>query len=45
MSANTTKKYGTKIIAWILIGALVLTFVCAIVVVLVQQNYYASLGF
>ena len=32
-----SKKAGTKIMAWILIGAMLLTFVFAIVVVLIQQ--------
>lgn len=45
MAADRNKKIGTKILAWILIGAMILTFVCAIVVVLVQQANYASLGF
>lgn len=45
MTADRNKKIGTKILAWILIGAMILTFVCAIVVVLVQQANYASLGF
>ena len=31
------KKTGTKIMAWILIGAMLLTFVFAIIVVLIQQ--------
>lgn len=31
------KKTGTKILAWILIGAMLLTFVFAIIVVLIQQ--------
>jgi len=43
--ANRNSKIGTKILAWILIGAMILTFVCAVVVVLVQQANYASLGF
>ena len=36
-SGNSNKKLGTKILAWILIAAMLLTFVFAIVVVLVQQ--------
>ena len=36
-SGNGNKKIGTKVMAWILIGAMLLTFVFAIVVVLVQQ--------
>ena len=36
-SGNSSKKIGTKVLAWILIGAMLLTFVFAIVVVLVQQ--------
>ena len=45
MSTNGNRKVGTKILAWILIGAMILTFVCAVIVVLVQQAQYASLGF
>ncbi len=37
MGSGNTKKVGTKILAWILIGAMLLTFVFAIVVVLIQQ--------
>ena len=37
MSGNGSRKIGTKILAWILIGAMLLTFVFAVVVVLVQQ--------
>ena len=37
MSASTKKKVGTKILAWILIAAMIITFVFAIVVVLIQQ--------
>ena len=37
MSGGNTKKIGTKILAWILIGAMLLTFVFAIIVVLIQQ--------
>jgi len=36
MSADT-KKTGTKILAWILIGAMLVTFVFAIIVVIIQQ--------
>ncbi len=43
MSGNS-KKTGTKILAWILIGAMLLTFVFAIVVVLVQQFNMAAMG-
>lgn len=43
MSGNT-KKIGTKILAWILIGAMILTFVFAIVVVLVQQFSMSAIG-
>lgn len=35
------KNFGTKLLAWILIGAMLLTFVFAIIVVLIQQ---VSLG-
>lgn len=31
------KKFGTKILAWILIGAMLLSFVFAMVIVLIQQ--------
>ena len=44
MSGNGTKKTGTKLLAWILIGALLLTFVFAIIVVLVQQMNAAAIG-
>ena len=44
MSSGNTKKVGTKILAWILIGAMILTFVFAIVVVLVQQFSRAAIG-
>jgi hypothetical protein len=37
MSSGNTKKIGTKILAWILIGAMLLSFVFAIVIVIVQQ--------
>ena len=37
MGSGNNKKIGTKILAWILIGAMLLTFVFAIVVVLIQQ--------
>ena len=36
MSAET-KKTATKILAWILIGAMLVTFVFAIIVVIIQQ--------
>ena len=36
MSADT-KKTGTKILDWILIGAMLVTFVFAIIVVIIQQ--------
>ncbi len=42
MSASTKKKVGTKILAWILIAAMIITFVCAIVAVLVQQYNFAK---
>ena len=38
MSSGNTKKIGTKILAWILIGAMLLSFVFAIVIVIVQQE-------
>ena len=31
------KNFGTKVLAWILIGAMLLSFVFAIIVVLIQQ--------
>lgn len=37
MSADNNKKFWTKVLAWILIGAMLLSFVFAIIVVLVQQ--------
>ena len=42
MSAESSKK-GTKIIAWILIGAMLISFVFAIVVVIVQQISLAGI--
>jgi hypothetical protein len=44
MSSGNNKKIGTKVMAWILIGAMLLTFVFAIVVVLVQQFNMAAMG-
>ena len=44
MSSGNSKKLGTKIMAWILIGAMLLTFVCAIVIVIIQQLSVASAG-
>lgn len=43
MSGNGNKKIGTKVLAWILIGAMLLTFVFAIIVVLIQQVNYSSM--
>ena len=43
MSGGNNKKIGTKILAWILIGAMLLTFVFAIIMVILSQNQYASL--
>ncbi|MBR4431305.1 MAG: hypothetical protein IKZ29_00885 [Clostridiales bacterium] len=43
MSGNGTKRTGTKLLAWILIGAMLLTFVFAIIMVILSQNQYASL--
>ena len=44
MSNGSNKKIGTKVMAWILIGALLLTFVFAIIVVLVQQMNAGYIG-
>lgn len=44
MSANTVKKTGTKVLAWILIGAMILTFIFAIIMVIIQQYNYQVLG-
>ena len=44
MSGNGSRKIGTKVLAWILIGAMLLTFVFAIVVVLIQQFSMGALG-
>lgn len=44
MSREKGKSIGTKILAWILIGAMLLTFVFAIIVVLVQQSGLAAIG-
>ncbi len=38
------KNLGTKVLAWILIGAMLLSFVFAIIVVLVQQFGLNNLG-
>jgi hypothetical protein len=38
------KNFGTKVLAWILIGAMLLSFVFAIIVVLVQQFGLNNLG-
>lgn len=38
MSSDAGKKLGIKILAWILIGAMLLSFVFAIIIVLVQQR-------
>ena len=37
MSSENKKRIGTKVLAWILIGAMLLSFVFAIVIVIVQQ--------
>ena len=40
MSGNritNSKSVGTKVLAWILIGAMLITFVFAVIMVLVQQ--------
>ena len=44
MSGEGRKNLGTKVLAWILIGAMLLTFVFAIIVVLVQQFGMSNLG-
>lgn len=44
MSGDGRKNLGTKVLAWILIGAMLLTFVFAIIVVLIQQFSMGSLG-
>ena len=44
MSADKRKKFGTKVLAWILIGAMLLTFVFAIIVVLIQQFNMGVMG-
>lgn len=44
MSANAKKSIGVKVMAWILIGAMILTFVCAIIVVLVQQYNLSNMS-
>ena len=43
MSGDGRKNLGTKVLAWILIGAMLLTFVFAIIMVILSQNQYASL--
>ena len=42
MSGGNNRKIGTKILAWILIGAMLLTFVFTIIVVLIQQFSVAA---
>ena len=42
-SANS-KSFGTKVLAWILIGAMLITFVFAIIMVLVQQFNMGGMG-
>jgi len=44
MSGEGRKNFGTKVLAWILIGAMLLSFVFAIIVVLVQQFSMNSWG-
>ena len=44
MSGEGRKNLGTKVLAWILIGAMLLSFVFAIIVVLVQQFGLNNLG-
>ena len=44
MSGEGRKNLGTKVLAWILIGAMLLTFVFAIIVVLVQQFGMSNIG-
>ncbi len=44
MSGEGRKNLGTKVLAWILIGAMLLTFVFAIIVVLVQQFSMGNVG-
>lgn len=44
MSGEGRKNLGTKVLAWILIGAMLLTFVFAIIVVLVQQFSMGNMG-
>ncbi|MBR4556327.1 MAG: hypothetical protein IKO15_02500 [Clostridiales bacterium] len=44
MSASTKKKLGVKVLAWILIAAMILTFVCTLIVVLVQQYNFSNMS-
>ena len=44
MRREGSKNFGTKVLAWILIGAMLLTFVFAIIVVLIQQFSMNSMG-
>ena len=44
MSSTNRQKVGTKVVAWVIIGAMLLSFVFAIIVVLVQQFGLNNLG-
>jgi len=37
MSNTSRQKVGTKVVAWLIIGAMLLTFVCTFVIVLMSQ--------
>ena len=43
MSSGARQNVGKKVVAWIIIGAMLLTFVFAIIVVLIQQVNYSSM--
>lgn len=37
MSNTNRQKVGTKVVAWMIIGAMLLTFVCTFIIVLMSQ--------
>ena len=44
MSSGARQNVAKKVVAWIIIGAMLLTFVFAIIVVLIQQFSMGALG-
>ena len=37
MSSTNRQKVGIKVVAWVIIGAMLLTFVCTFIIVLMSQ--------